>query len=136
MVREDKIKKMMQKYIVPAAAWLEIGVGIILVAGPGVPCTLLFGSKPDSIGAPLARWVGVALFALGIACLPSKETELQLRPVLGLLVFNLGIAVLLAWVGAVATMHGFLLWPGVILHALISVTLLSQLKATSRTGKK
>jgi hypothetical protein len=115
-----------QRYVVKAAAWLEIVVGIIFVTVPDLPCLLVFDAKPESVGRPLARWVGVALIALGIACLPSKVADPQHRAVPGLLSFNIGIVVLLAWVGMKATTHGFLLWPGAILHFLVFIALLWQ----------
>jgi hypothetical protein len=126
----------MPSLIVIAAAWLEILVGVVFIMAPNIPCTLLFDANPEGIGGPLARWVGVSLFALGVACLPSGRSELRRLAVLGLLAFNVGLAILLAFVGATAPMHGFLLWPGVILHSLISVALLwvlLQLKASGES---
>src|SRR5262252_4742181 len=120
----------MQRYLVMASAWLEIVVGAIFITVPDAPCELLFGAKPEGIGMPLARWVGVGLLALGIACLPSKAAESR-RSVLGLFVFNAGLAILLAWVGVVTAVHGFLLWPGAILHAAITVALLPQLLSSA-----
>ena len=122
---------MVRRYVVMASAWLEIVVGVIFITVPDVPCVLLFGAKPEGIGVPLAHWVGVGLLALGIACLPSKATGSHRGAVLGLFVFNAGVAILLAWVGVVTAVHGFLLWPGAILHAAIAVALLPQL-LTSR----
>jgi hypothetical protein len=110
--------------VVRAAAWLEIVVGLIFVTLPDIPCTLLFDAKPDGIGRPLARWIGIVLFALGIACVPWDAAELRYSTVLGLFVFNAGLAILLVWVGISPAVHGFLLWPVVILHSLISVGLL------------
>ena len=121
----------MLRHVIKAAAWLEIIVGAIFIFWPGIPCMLVFGASPESIGWPLARWVGIGLFALGVACLPSKIADPQHRTVLGLLSFNVGIVVLLAWVGIRATTHGFLLWPAVVLHFLLSVALLSRLLTRS-----
>ena len=115
---------MITSYIVKAAAWLEIAVGVLFITAPNVPCTLLFGARPEGIGGALARWIGIGLFALGIACAPSRAEELTHRTVLGLFALNAGIAILLVWVGISFVVHGFLLWPGVILHSLISVALL------------
>ena len=129
---------------------MEIVVGFVFITVPDVPCTLLFDAKPEGIGGPLARWVGIGLFALGIACVPPKAAELRHSTVLGLFALNAGIAILLVWVGISVAIHGFLLWPGVILHSLIAVALLwvllrpnafriiesSNQKATSRTEKK
>lgn len=120
----------MQRRIVMAAAWLEIAVGTTFVVAPYVPCVLLFDSKPEGIGSPLARWVGISLFALGIACLPAKHTEPHRRAGLGLFVFNAGLAILLACFGAISSVHGFLLWPVVILHAVIAAMLLPSLFST------
>src|SRR5215510_12117289 len=114
----------MRRYVVMASAWLEIVVGLIFITVPDLPCALVFGAKPEGIGIPLARWVGVGLFALGIACLPPKAAPSHRIAVLGLFVFNAGLAILLASVGVVTNGHGFLLWPGVILHAAITVALL------------
>jgi len=118
------------RYVVKAAAWLEIVVGAIFVVVPDIPCEVVFGARLDSISRLLARWVGVSLFALGIACLPSKSVESQRTAVLGLFLFNAAVASLFVWAGAIAAVHGFLLWPVVILHAVIAVALLPQLLST------
>ena len=114
------------RYVAKIAAWLEIVVGVIFVVVPDIPCVLVFGAQPENIAGPLARWVGVSLLALGIACLPRRQAEPTRSALLGLLVFNVGAAILFAWFG-VATTHGSLLWPAVILHALIALALAEQL---------
>jgi hypothetical protein len=124
----------MQRYIVRASAWLEIIVGIIFITVPGVPCVLLFGAKPEGIGAPLAHWVGVGLLGLGIACLSSRAEEVPRSVVLGLVVFNAGLAILLAWVGVATSFHGVLLWPGTVLHAGITLALLPRHRAVPHVG--
>ena len=120
---------MVQRYIVKAAACLEIVVGAVFLTAPDIPCVLLFGANPDNIGTPLARWVGVSLFALGIACLPSKAGESHRTAVLGLFLFNAGVTILFAYVGVASALHGFLLWPAVILHGIIAGALLPRLLA-------
>jgi hypothetical protein len=94
---------------------------------PDIACRLLFRVTLDGIAWSLARWVGVALLALGIACLPSKTAELHGRSVLGLFVFSVGVAMMFLRVGTTAVIYGPLLWPAAILHSLISVALLLQL---------
>src|SRR5215467_4174831 len=106
---------MRQRVVVGAAASLEIIVGALFLTVPAVPCLLLFGARPESIGVPLGRFAGIALVALGIACLRQV--------VLGLFAFNLAAAVLFAWVGVAGVLHGLLLWPAVILHISIGVAL-------------
>ena len=48
---------------------------------------------------------------------------------MGLFVFNVGVTILLVWIG-VTTVHGPLLWPVVILHGAIAIALTSQLLTT------
>jgi hypothetical protein len=115
---------MVQNYLVTAAAWLEIVAGAIFVIFPNIACRLLFLATLDGLAWPLAHWVGIALLALGIACLPSKTTELHDRTVLALFVYNICVAVLLLRLGATGIMRGPLLWPAAILHSIISVALL------------
>jgi hypothetical protein len=119
---------MKQRFIVVMAAWLEIVVGAIFLAMPDIPCQLLFATTPEGVCIPLVRFAGVALIALGIACLPSAVTGPRHSAVLGLLVFNVGMVGLLALVAVGTTFRGLLLWPTLILHAIIAVTLLQQFR--------
>jgi hypothetical protein len=43
-----------------------------------------------------------------------------------ILTYNVGAAILFAWVGVATALHGFLLWPAAILHAGIAAALLPQ----------
>jgi hypothetical protein len=118
---------MLQRAVVMTAAWLEIVVGAIFLTVPDVPCRLLFAAKPEGVGVVVARFAGVGLLALGIACLPSTATGSHRSAVFGLIVFNVGVASLFAWVGITTTLRGALLWPVVLLHATIAAALLPQL---------
>ena len=120
---------MRQRFVVGAAAWLEIVVGALFLTMPDVLCLLLFGAKPEAIGIPLGRFAGIALVALGIACLPSRDAGSRRHVVLGLFAFNGGVALLFAGVGVASALHGFLLWPAVILHTIIAGALLPYLPA-------
>jgi hypothetical protein len=118
---------MLQKSFVMAAAWLEIIVGIVVLTVPDVVSQLFFGAKVDGAGAILARFAGIGIFALGIACLPSAARASHRSAVLGLFVFNFGVAILFVWVGVATALHGVLLWPGAVLHGIIATALLPQL---------
>jgi hypothetical protein len=118
---------MLQKSVVAAASSLVIVVGATLLTVPDYPCQLLFAAMPEGLGIVLARVGGVGLFALGVACLPSKATGSNRRAVIGLFVFNFAVAILLAWVGIATTFSGVLLWPTIVLHATIAAALLAQL---------
>ena len=115
---------MLHKYVVLLAAWLEILVGAALLLVPDAVSQLLFAAPAVGIGMPWARFAGVGLFALGVSCTRSKAAALRPDAVFGLLVFNVMMAVLLAWLGLATTFHGILLWPGATGHAIIAIALL------------
>ena len=122
---------MLQRSVVKVAAWLEIIVGAVLVAAPDLLCVMLFAMKPEGVAVSLARFAGVGLLGLGIGCLPLAATRSR-QGVVGLFVFNLGVTILLAWIG-VTTVHGSMLWPVVFLHAVIAIALALQL-SPARVG--
>jgi len=116
----------LHKYIVRAAAWLEIGTGIGLILLPQFLCLLLFGAPLEGAGVPITRFAGLVLIALGISCL-SMPSAMQTRgAVLGLFVYNVGASILFIWLGLATTLQGILLWPAAILHAGIAAALLPQ----------
>jgi hypothetical protein len=125
----------MNTFVVMAAAWLEIVVGIGFVVIPDFPCRLLFAATPEGLAIPLARFAGVALLGLGIACLPSKLAGSHQGAVLGLLVFNLGATIFFAWVAIATSFRGPVLWPAVILHAVIAAALLPQILTKGSTAR-
>ena len=116
---------MKNRFVVPAAAWLEIVVGATFLTVPDIPRRLLFAATPVGVGLPLARFTGIALVALGIACLSSKATGPIRSAVLGLYFFNVGATIFCGWMAVATSFRGVLLWPIVILHAVIATALLS-----------
>jgi len=120
---------MRQRTVVGASAWVEIIVGALFLAVPDVVCVLVFGVKPEAIAMPLGRFAGIALIALGITCLHSRDTGSHRNVALDLFTFNAVVAILFAYVGVTTALHGILLWPAVILHAIIGGALLPHLLA-------
>jgi hypothetical protein len=116
----------MKTLIVMAASLLEIVVGITFIVVPDLPYRLLFAATPESLAILIARFAGIGLLALGIACLPSKRSEASRGAVQGLLVFNVGATIFCAWVAVATLYRGILLWPAVVLHAVIAAALLPQ----------
>jgi hypothetical protein len=104
------------------AAWVEIIVGVSFILALNAQSQLIFGATPEGIGDTWARFAGIALIGLGIACLPSNLAGTR-QGVRGLLVFNIGATIFFAWVAVATTFHGVILWPVVILHAVISIAL-------------
>jgi hypothetical protein len=116
---------MLKKYLFRAAAWLELLTGLALIVDPGVASRLLFAAPLDGIAGLLGRYSGIALLALGTACL-SLATARARRAALGLFIYNVGAAILFLWIWIGTTNHGILLWPVLILHAGIAAGLLAQ----------
>jgi hypothetical protein len=110
------------RYVTIGASWLEIVVGALFLATPYLPCVLVFGAKPDSMGMAVARFAGIALIGLGIACLPSRAASHR-GSLVGLFGFNLGATVLFTWISIAAPQHGILSLPAAILHAVIVAAL-------------
>ncbi len=102
---------------------IETATGLGLVAVPSVVVRLLLGSPLDTSAAVmLARVAGAALLALGVACWLARD-DTQSRATRGLVVamlmYNLVATAVLAFAGIGLQLHGVLLWPAVVLHAVM-----------------
>lgn len=111
------------KTVLTIAAWFEILVGASFFLVPEAQTQLLFGATLEGTGVLFARFSGIALIALGIACLPSKHSETHHVAVRVLLVFNIAVAIYFAWIALATTFRGVMLWPVVIMHAVLAISL-------------
>jgi len=116
---------MAQKILLKAAAWLEIGVGVVLLVAPNPASLLLFAVALEGPGVPVARFAGVGVLSLGVACLSAISAGASRSAVWGLYIFNAAATILFAGVGLSPAPHGVLLWPAAILHAGIAAGLAS-----------
>ena len=108
--------------ILAFAAVVEAGTGLALMIVPAIVIRLLLGAEIS--GALIARFFGIALLALGLACWPSwQHGESSLRAFRGMLVYNVLIALYLAYLGTFGQLVGLLLWPVVALHAVVALLL-------------
>jgi hypothetical protein len=98
-------------------AIVEVATGLALIAVPAIVIALLLGVSASSEGAPLGRFLGIALLAFGWACWPDRRnTKRGSRVFQGVLIYNVLVAFYLAFLDAVGGMGGLLLWPAVVLH--------------------
>lgn len=111
---------------------IEAATGLVLVVLPLPLTTLLLGSS--SLEAPaaltLARVAGVALLALAVASWFARLDggSRAARGLVGALVlYNAGVAAVLAHAGVVLALSGIGLWPTVVLHAAMAVWCLVRL---------
>ena len=107
------------KSALPFAAAAEAGTGVALLAVPGFVVRVLFGSEAAGVAAVVARFAGIALLGLGVACWPAKSGEGARR---GMLVYGVLATIYLAYVGATGP-AGPLLWPAVALHVALCLLL-------------
>jgi len=104
------------KLLAPAAV-AEVATGLALLVVPSLVGPLLLGADLTGVAVPVARVTGIALIALGVACWPG-------RPALcGMLTYSVLATAFLAYVGIRGHWVGPLLWPAVVLHAVIAIFL-------------
>jgi len=98
------------------AAIGEAATGLALLIVPSFVGQLLLGEQLTGVAVPVARVAGIALIALGIACWPGP-------PLLGMVTYGALVTLYLAYLGFAGGLTGVLLWPAVILHALLTALL-------------
>ena len=106
------------------AAVGEVATGAALLIAPSLVGHLLLGEDLTGDALPVARVAGIALIALGIACWPGT-------PLVGMLTYSAAVTLYLAYTGFAGGFSGKLLWPAVVLHAILTALLIR----TTTSGK-
>jgi len=110
--------------ILAFGAVVEAGIGLALVIDPAIVVRLLLGVELSGVATLLGRCFGIALLSLGLACWPARQGAVSTLPAFrGILLYNVTIALYLAYLGTVGHRWGLLLWPGVALHAVVALLL-------------
>jgi hypothetical protein len=94
----------------------EALTGLALLIVPSLVGWLLLGVKLTGAAIPCARVAGIALIGLSIACLPGLA-------LVGMLTYGALVMLYLGYLGFVGGFTGILLWPAVVVHAMLSVLL-------------
>jgi len=108
----------MKKVLVLAAA-SEVATGLALLIVPSLIGQLLLGTELTGVSIPVARVAGIALIALGIACLPGLA-------MVGMLTYSALATAYLVYIAICGEWVGPLLWPAVILHVVLTALLTRQ----------
>ncbi len=120
-------------------AIIEAATGLGLMAVPSVVVRLLLGSPLDtSAAAMLGRVAGAALLALGVACWLARGDTLSRATrglVVAMLIYNLVATALLAFAGIGFQLHGVVLWPAVVLHAVMGAWCITTLLRTQAAAQ-
>ncbi len=106
------------------ASVVEVATGVVVIVVPALVVQLLLGLEISGDRTVLARVFGIALIALALACWPGQRVDGNAPAFRAMLTYNALIALYLGYLGAVAHLNGLLLWPAVVLHALVAVLLL------------
>ena len=104
------------KKVLTFAALAEAATGLALLVVPSLVGQLLLGEDLTGVAIPVARVAGIALIALGVACWPGP-------PLVGMLIYGALVTLYLAYLGFANGSTGILLWPAVVLHAILTALL-------------
>ena len=107
---------MMSKVLISAAIG-EAATGLALLILPSLVGKLLLGEELAAVAITIARVTGIALIALAVACWPGT-------PMLGMSIYSAAVTLYLAYVGIAGTSQGILLWPAVMLHLILTSSLI------------
>jgi hypothetical protein len=107
------------KNLLPFAAAAEAATGMALLAFPSLVGQLLLGAELTGIAVIVARVTGIALIGLGVACWPGT-------PQAGMLTYSALVTLYLLYFAIRGEWAGPLLWPAVVLHAVLTFLLVRE----------
>ena len=109
------------KKVLALASVAEAGTGVILLACPPIVVRLLFAAEISGDGVIMSRLAGIALIGLGAACWPGNSAVQQLY---GMLTYSTLAMLYLMYIGVRGEAVGLLLWPAVVVHAVLIALLI------------
>ena len=107
----------MKNRVLTIAAVLEVATGVALLIVPSLVGRLLFGEEFTGIVISVARVLGIALLALGVCCWPGSTA------LCGMLTYSTLATLYLLYLAVRGEWVGPLLWPVVVIHALLTALL-------------
>jgi len=108
------------KKVLALAALAEAGTGVVLLAYPPIIVRLLFAAEITGAGVVMSRLAGIALMGLGVAYWSGNSA---FQPLCGMLTYSTLAMLYLVRIGIRGAPEGPLLWPGVVVHAILIVLL-------------
>ena len=110
----------MKNTILALSAAAEAGTGLLLLAWPPIVVRLLFGVELTGAAVIMSRIAGIALIGLGVSCWPRNSS---LQSINGMLTYSTLAMMYLIYIGVRGEAVGVLLWPAVVVHAILVVFL-------------
>jgi hypothetical protein len=109
---------------VVVAATESLVTGIVTLIRPSLFCRLILGADPGASGAALGPLAGIAMLGTGLASWsPAARPNPLPRTIGALMAYNVLATIYLAYLGSGDLFAGVLLWPAVVLHAVLSALL-------------
>jgi hypothetical protein len=106
------------------AAIGEIFTGLALLIAPSLVSQLLLGEQLAGAAVSIGRVAGMGLIGLGFACWAP--------PLAGMVTYSGLVTLYLAYLGFAGGLTGVLLWPVVILHAIVIAFLIREFMRKTR----
>ena len=116
------------KMVLLLAAAGEAATGLAMLVVPSLVGRFLLGQDLAGVAIPVARVLGIALIALGVACWPGRTA------LCGMLTYSVLTTAFLAYLGIRGAWVGPLLWPAVALHAVMAIFLGRAWLKSRKTG--
>jgi len=113
----------------------EGATAIAAILVPAYVARLLFGMGLFGAGIAAARLFGATLLALVIACWPGRDTGSVAPALRGMLIYSLLATLYLAYLGVGGELVGWLLWPAIVVHAVVTVILGRAWLTRTSTGR-
>lgn len=112
-------------------ALADAGTGVILLAYPPIVVRLLFDAEIAGTGVIMSRIAGISLIGLGVSCWPGNSA---FQPLYGILAYSTMAMLYLIVIGVRREGGGLLLWPSVVVHAIL-IVLLGGTRLKQRKGR-
>ena len=123
----------MKNTILLVAAIAEAVTGLIVLAIPSIAVRALFGIEIAGAAIIMSRIAGVALIGMGVACWPGRAPLVRaplsganqgnIQQLYGVLMYSVLVTLYLIRIGIRGAPVGPLLWPAVIVHAVLIILL-------------
>jgi len=114
----------------------EVATGLALIFKPALVVKLLLGVDASGMEMVIARCLGIGLFGLSFACWPDTQKSVSTTAAFrGMLIYSALIAAYLAYLGAVGHLGGLLLWPAVVLHAVVVGLMIRSMRVKAPTAE-
>jgi hypothetical protein len=102
------------------ASIAEVVTGMALIVVPSLVVKLLFGADIADIAVVTSQFAGLALLSLGVACWPRGSASSALA---GMLTYSSLATLGLLYLALGGKWSGPLIWPSVMLHAVLTLLL-------------